>query len=92
MQDGEGQTESLYDMDLDPNMFSGCEHIIIILTVLLDEDQNIRVLGLALRKLDGNHGDDAKYERVGFLRFYPMHSSSFKTWIADWTQRTITVI
>lgn len=91
-QDGEGQDESQEEMEIDPAMFSKLEHTAIILTILLDDDQNIRVLGLVLAKLDGDAANDTKYERAGFFRFFPMHSSKFETWISGWTQQTITVI
>jgi hypothetical protein len=70
-------------------MFSEFEHTIILIRILLDDDQVIRVLGLALLKLDG---DDTRYEGVGFIHFYPMHANSFESWIADWTQQTVTLI
>jgi hypothetical protein len=47
------------------------------------------VLGLALLELDG---DDTRYERVGFIAFHPMHSNRFESWIAGWTQQTMTLI
>jgi hypothetical protein len=76
-------------MEIDYDMFSEIEHTIILIKTLFDDDQGIRVLGLALRKLDG---DGTRYERVGFIVFHSVSSRRFESWIAGWTEQTITII
>lgn len=52
----------------------------VLIGVLLDDDQLITVLGLALCRV---HGDNTQYERVGFIAVQPMQSNRFESWIAD---------
>ena len=76
-------------MEINHDLFSESNYTIILIRTLLNEDQDIVVIGLSLLELDG---DDTRYERVGFTLFYPMHLNRFELWIEGWTQRTITLI
>jgi hypothetical protein len=71
------------------DMFSEFEYTIALIRPLLEDDQDILLLGLVLRKLDG---DVTRYERVGFVSFHSLPSHRFESWMANWTQQAITLV
>lgn len=83
-----GPRESVVGMEIEyTSLESG--YMMLILRARLDDDQGVRVFGLALKRLDGN---DNLYKRVGFFEFYTLQLDDFEPWIAGWTQQTIKLI
>lgn len=89
MRNGRSTEQSITEVEIDYDMFSEFEYSIILIKTLLDDHQNINVLGLVLVKLDG---ENTKYERVGFVAFHQICPKRFELWIQSWIQQTITLI
>lgn len=86
--DGKGPKKPVEEVEIDNDMFSKSEHIIMITRATL-EDEVVDLVGLVLIKCDGV---DTQYERVGFISFRTMPLKEFESWVAGWTQQTITLV